>query len=229
MQGGGESKKMLLIESGIRFHTTAFEWPKNMAPSGFSMKLRKHLKNKRLEKLQQLGVDRIVDLQFGVGEAAYHIIVELYDRGNIILADHEKTILYILRPHHEGEDVRFAVRETYPSDRAKNESPLPSESELVKTLLTAQPGDSLRHVIMSKLDCGPSVIDHVFAKHNLNGCIISKEKAFEKTDDFVEIEKKKTKNNKHKRHHTQSNTREFNLEKDIKTLLLAIQVYMCIF
>lgn len=35
-----EEKEVLLIESGNRFHTTAFEWPKNMAPSGFSMKVK---------------------------------------------------------------------------------------------------------------------------------------------------------------------------------------------
>ena len=27
------------MESGIRIHTTEFEWPKNMTPSGFSMKV----------------------------------------------------------------------------------------------------------------------------------------------------------------------------------------------
>lgn len=30
--------------------------------------------------MSQLGIDRIVDLQFGSDEAAYHLIVELYDR-----------------------------------------------------------------------------------------------------------------------------------------------------
>lgn len=34
-----EEKCVLLLESGNRFHTTAFEWPKNVAPSGFSMKV----------------------------------------------------------------------------------------------------------------------------------------------------------------------------------------------
>lgn len=68
--------------------------------------MRKHLKNKRLESLKQLGVDRIVDLQFGTGEAAYHVILELYDRGNIVLTDYQMTILNILRPHTEGEKVR---------------------------------------------------------------------------------------------------------------------------
>lgn len=69
--------------------------------------MRKHLKNKRLESLKQVGVDRVIDLQFGSGEAAYHIILELYDRGNIILTDCEMTILNLLRPHTEGDKIRY--------------------------------------------------------------------------------------------------------------------------
>jgi len=41
---------------------------------------RKHLKTRRLVSVKQLGIDRIVDFQFGSDEAAYHLIVELYDR-----------------------------------------------------------------------------------------------------------------------------------------------------
>lgn len=35
-----DCKATLLLESGIRIHTTEFEWPKNMMPSGFAMKVR---------------------------------------------------------------------------------------------------------------------------------------------------------------------------------------------
>lgn len=42
--------------------------------------MRKHLRGRRLTSIQQLGVDRIVDLQFGSNEASFHIIIELYDR-----------------------------------------------------------------------------------------------------------------------------------------------------
>lgn len=69
--------------------------------------MRKHLRNKRLESLTQLGMDRIVDMQFGSGEAAYHVILELYDRGNIVLTDCNMVILNVLRPHTEGEEVRY--------------------------------------------------------------------------------------------------------------------------
>ena len=49
-----DKKVVLLIESGTRLHTTEFDWPKNPAPSGFSMKLRKHINNKRLESIKQV-------------------------------------------------------------------------------------------------------------------------------------------------------------------------------
>ena len=42
--------------------------------------------------ITQLGIDRIVDLQFGSDEAAYHLIVELYDRVRIVL---KPVVLYL--------------------------------------------------------------------------------------------------------------------------------------
>lgn len=44
------------------------------------IQLRKHLRTRRVTSLSQLGVDRVVDIQFGSNEAAYHLIIELYDR-----------------------------------------------------------------------------------------------------------------------------------------------------
>ncbi|XP_039283383.1 nuclear export mediator factor NEMF homolog isoform X3 [Nilaparvata lugens] len=170
-----EEKCILLLESGHRFHTTAYEWPKNMAPSGFSMKMRKHLKNKRLEVFRQLGVDRIIDLQFGSGEAAYHVILELYDRGNIILTDHELTILNVLRPHTEGDRIRFAVREKYPTDRAKQQSDPPTLEQLTEILQKASKGQPLKKILNPHLAYGAALIDHVLLKSGFpSGCAVGK-------------------------------------------------------
>ena len=46
----------------------------------YCFQCRKHIRSRRLVNISQLGIDRIVDLQFGSDEAAYHLIVELYDR-----------------------------------------------------------------------------------------------------------------------------------------------------
>jgi predicted ribosome quality control (RQC) complex YloA/Tae2 family protein len=103
-------KEHLLIESGIRIHTTKYVKNQKDLPSGFSMKLRKHLRTKKLDKIEQLGVDRVIDLTFGKSENAYHILVELYASGNVILTDHEYTILSLLRSHKFEENATIAVK-----------------------------------------------------------------------------------------------------------------------
>ncbi|XP_013398422.1 nuclear export mediator factor Nemf [Lingula anatina] len=154
-------KAVLLLESGIRLHGTEFDWPKSMSPSGFAMKLRKHLRARRLESVTQLGVDRIVDLQFGSGEAAYHVILELYDRGNIILTDYEYTILNILRPRtDDSQDVKYAVRETYPIEAARQPDPPLTIERLRGMLLSGQEGDPVKKILNPKLVYGPALIEH---------------------------------------------------------------------
>ncbi|KAJ7345326.1 hypothetical protein JRQ81_001276 [Phrynocephalus forsythii] len=154
-------KATLLLESGIRIHTTEFEWPKNMLPSSFAMKCRKHLKSRRLVSVNQLGVDRIVDFQFGSDEAAYHLIIELYDRGNIILTDHEYLILNILRFRtDEADDVKFAVRERYPVDTARGAAPLPSLERLTEIIADAPKADQIRKVLNPHLPYGATLIEH---------------------------------------------------------------------
>ena len=107
-------KEHLLIEAGIRLHTTEFLRNKKDVPSGFTMKLRKHMRTKKLEKVEQLGIDRVVDLQFGKGEHAYHILVELYAAGNVILTDHEYMILSLLRSHKFDDTAKIQIKERYP-------------------------------------------------------------------------------------------------------------------
>mmetsp|Transcript_4509 Transcript_4509/g.8679 ORF Transcript_4509/g.8679 Transcript_4509/m.8679 type:complete len:1337 (+) Transcript_4509:102-4112(+) len=93
---------MLLMESGIRFHTTNYYTVSDNStqPSPFAMKLRKHLRNLRLENVTQLGnLDRVVDFRFGLGDQSHHLILELYGMGNIILTDSRYVILALLRVH----------------------------------------------------------------------------------------------------------------------------------
>ncbi|CAM9229069.1 unnamed protein product, partial [Ectocarpus sp. 4 AP-2014] len=130
----GQEKAMLLLESGVRFHTTKFTHTKSDMPSGFSMKLRKHIRTQRLEDVRQVGMDRVVDFKFGSGKASNHVILELYASGNIILTDSKYEILDLLRTHiyegqgggaggggatgGAGDNVRVAVRQIYPMELA---------------------------------------------------------------------------------------------------------------
>ncbi|XP_072545946.1 ribosome quality control complex subunit NEMF isoform X2 [Salminus brasiliensis] len=167
-----DSKAVLLIESGIRIHSTEFEWPKNVMPSGFAMKCRKHLKSRRLVHVKQLGVDRILDIQFGSEEAAYHLIVELYDRGNIILTDHEYTILNLLRFRTaEAEDVKIAVRERYPVENARPPEALLSLDRLTEIVSKANDGEQVKRILNPHLPYGGTLIEHCLIEAGLPGLL----------------------------------------------------------
>ena len=57
-------------------------------------------------------------------------------KGNIILTDSEYTILNLLRTRKDSEDVRLAVRETYPTEAAKQPEPLPEPNRSLTILFT---------------------------------------------------------------------------------------------
>jgi hypothetical protein len=111
---GHDSNITILLESGIRFHMSKYDREKNQMPSGFAMKLRKHIRDKKLDDIRQMNSDRVVDFTFGSGDKAFHVILELYASGNIILTDHEYRIMNLLRTHKYDESVKVAVREVYP-------------------------------------------------------------------------------------------------------------------
>lgn len=117
----GESEKVLLLmESGVRLHTTEYVRDKHTTPSGFTLKIRKHIRTRRLEDVRQLGYDRIILFQFGLGPNAHFIILELYAQGNIILTDSEFTVLTLLRSHRD-DDKGLAImsRHRYPVEACR--------------------------------------------------------------------------------------------------------------
>ena len=101
------SNLLLLLESGVRFHTSAQSSNPGM-PSQFCAKLRKHIRGLRLEQVTQLGtMDRVVHLVFGSGDAQRHsLMLELYARGNIVLTDNNYTILSLLRSHEYSNVIK---------------------------------------------------------------------------------------------------------------------------
>ncbi|GAB4825612.1 hypothetical protein Ancab_008486 [Ancistrocladus abbreviatus] len=140
----GESEKVLLLmESGVRLHTTAYIRDKSNTPSGFTLKLRKHIRTRRLEDVRQLGYDRIILFQFGLGTNAHYIILELYAQGNIILTDSEFTVLTLLRSHRD-DDKGFAImsRHRYPIEtcRVFERTMLPKLKEALTAL--KDPGEN---------------------------------------------------------------------------------------
>ncbi|KAG0372123.1 hypothetical protein BGX24_000699 [Mortierella sp. AD032] len=164
-----DRKEMVLIESGIRMHTTLYIRDKSITPSGFCIKIRKHLRTRRLTGVKQLGSDRIVDFEFGADDLnnTYHIIAEFYAAGNLILTDGHYKILSILRVVQPNEKVRMAVGETYDVGALTRSFEPIQKEHLIQVLQEAGPKDILKKILNTRLFYGPALTEHAIVKADL--------------------------------------------------------------
>lgn len=159
------TKERLVLESGVRFHTTKFTCDKGLVPSGFAMKLRKHLRHRRLESVRQLGIDRLVDFTFVGGEESFHLILELYAAGNVILTDSNYSILTLLRVHEDasaggGVGQVYAVRSVFDVSFARPF--VRCTLEQVLEILASAPAENAMKIVTRRTDFGPALIEHFF-------------------------------------------------------------------
>ncbi|PIC41363.1 hypothetical protein B9Z55_008810 [Caenorhabditis nigoni] len=166
-----DEKAVILFESGVRLHQTFHDWPKSQTPSSFSMKLRKHINQKRLTSIRVVGFDRIVELIFGTEDRENRLYVELYDRGNVILTDHEMTILNILRVRTDKDtSVRWAVREKYTFSEGSEENPRGfNPDDVIRRIQSIPDGkdEQLGRILSGFTKCGNPITKEILAKIGL--------------------------------------------------------------
>jgi len=83
----------LVIVRGQRVYTSKRDRPMPMTPPSFAMVLRKHLKNARLTKVEQVGFDRVLMFRFDTKHGQRSLSVELFRNGNVILMDENDIII----------------------------------------------------------------------------------------------------------------------------------------
>ncbi|TKJ17358.1 hypothetical protein CEE44_02380 [Candidatus Woesearchaeota archaeon B3_Woes] len=93
----GKGKRILRILPNLIYLTN--EKKSAIKPSGFCMTLRKYLINSRLKQITQVNSERIIKFLFETKEEKYYLIVELFNKGNIILCDNDNKILCLLKRH----------------------------------------------------------------------------------------------------------------------------------
>lgn len=72
----------------------------------------------------------------GSGEAAHHVVLELFAQGNIVLCDHAWTVLTLLRSHRDdAQDLQIMPRHVYPLAAARPFTP--TQPGVITQLLTS--------------------------------------------------------------------------------------------
>ena len=105
----------LVFVRGERIYTSQRDRPMPMTPPPFAMVLRKHLRNARLTKVEQVGFDRVLAFSFDTKGGVRTLYVEVFRDGNIILVDEEGVIIQPLtHASYAGRTLKKGVPYTPP-------------------------------------------------------------------------------------------------------------------
>ncbi|ASI13701.1 putative RNA modification enzyme NFACT subunit A [Candidatus Mancarchaeum acidiphilum] len=87
--------------------------------STFESAVRKRLNGTHVEEISQINDDRIIKIGFAKGETKKYMIIEMFAKGNMIVADDQSKIELAYK-QHEFKDRKIRVNEIYkPPEKAK--------------------------------------------------------------------------------------------------------------
>ncbi len=151
----------LIIEIGKRLNITDYRLKAPKKATQPSMILRKHLSNSKLEKIEQVGFDRIVEMTFTNGKK---IIIELFAEGNLILTDDKDKIIFTHRTKEwRDREIRKGEKYTYPPSQLKN--PFKVDQEQFKEALS---GKSIVASIATNLGLGGDIAEEICRKAEID-------------------------------------------------------------
>ncbi len=181
LRKAGEGRKDLVIQAGARIHLTEYPLPNPTIPPHFPMLLRKHLSGGIITSIKQYQFDRIVEITVEKMEK-FTLIVELFNKGNVILLDKDNNIISPLK-HEKWHDRKITSHEEYKYPPSKIDITNTSFDE-IRNIMT----DSDRDVVRTLATNG---LGGLYAEEILSYTSIDKQKMANtlSDDEITQIEK----------------------------------------
>ena len=151
----------VVLVRGKRIYTSVRDRPMPQNPAPFAMVLRKSLTNSRLIAVEQLGFDRVLKFTFETGHGIYHLYVEVFRDGNIILTDSNDLIIQPLT-HATYADRTLKKGVKYLPPPAAVNPILLSKEELTNILVNSD--RNLGRTLGGLVNLGGAVADAVCSK-----------------------------------------------------------------
>lgn len=138
----GTGRVDLVMQCGSRIHTSKYPLENPTNPPTFPMLLRKRVKGAHVVSVSQHNFDRVVEIKVKK-DNYYTIVVELFDKGNIILLDEDNNIILPLkRKHWSTRDISSKKEYVFPEDRGIN--PINVSEEEFKEIFIEKDSDVVR-------------------------------------------------------------------------------------
>ena len=160
----GTGRIDLVMQCGSRIHTSQYPLENPTTPPTFPMLLRKRIKGAHVESIKQHNFDRVVEIRVKK-DKYYTIIVELFDKGNIILLDDENNIILPLkRKQWSTRDISSKKEYLFPEERGIN--PLTVNEEEFEKLFDDEESDAVR--TLAKNGLGSLYAEEIIKRANEN-------------------------------------------------------------
>ena len=138
----GTGRVDLVMQCGSRIHISQYPLENPTTPPTFPMLLRKRVKGAHVVSITQHNFDRVVEIKVKK-DKYYTIIVELFDKGNIILLDDENNIILPLkRKQMSNRDISSKRKYAFPEERGIN--PITADESDFKSLFEDDESDVVR-------------------------------------------------------------------------------------
>ncbi len=138
----GTGRVDLVMQCGSRIHTSKYPLENPTNPPTFPMLLRKRVKGAHVESVTQHNFDRVVEIKVKK-DKYYTIVVELFDKGNIILLDEDNNIILPLkRKQWSTRDISSKKEYIFPEERGIN--PIKVSEEEFKDVFIQNESDVVR-------------------------------------------------------------------------------------
>lgn len=139
----------IVLQAGVRIHSSQYPLQNPKMPPNFPMLLRKYIKGATVRSIKQYNFDRIVEIKVSK-EENYTLIVELFAKGNIILLNQENKIILPLK-HKMWSDRKITSKEEYKYPPIHGINPMNFEKEELQKIFEESDKDLIRTLALSGL------------------------------------------------------------------------------
>ena len=177
----GTGRVDLVMQCGTRIHTSQYPLENPTNPPTFPMLLRKRIKGAHVVSITQHNFDRVVEIKVKK-DKFYTIVVELFDKGNIILLDEENNIILPLkRKQWSTRDISSKKEYKFPEERGIN--PITITEAEFKELFADKESDVVRTLARNGL--GSLYAEEIIERANENKTIDKNTPNAELTDNQI--------------------------------------------
>lgn len=179
----GQGRVDVVFQAGVRIHKSQYPLENPKLPPSFPMLLRKYLKGATVREVRQYHFDRVVEILVSK-EEDYTLVIELFDKGNIILLNQERQIILPLK-RKMWSDRKITSKEEYKYPPSRGINPLKFERKELEEIFLNSDSDLIRTLARSGL--GGIYAEEIVLRSGMDKNILTSEISPEELQNLFDI------------------------------------------